>query len=165
MTLVRLEPTRELGTLQREMDRLFGSVFSVPTVAAARRGRWIPSMDLLQSGEEYVLRADLPGLAAGDVKVEIDENVLTVSGERVRSEEQGGDGYRRVERATGSFARSLRLPSGIDATAVTARLRDGVLEVHIPRPEQRKLLRVAIETGSQPVEGGEDTPAEVPAAA
>src|SRR5665213_1154055 len=168
MTLVRWEPTRELGTLQREMDRLFGSVFSVPTAAASRR-RWNPVMDLVASGDEYLLRADLPGVAVEDVKVELDENVLTVSGERVSSEEHGGDGYRRIERATGSFARSLALPSGIDATAITARLRDGVLEVHIPRPEQRKPLRVAIETGSEhapePVEAGEAAPAAAPAAA
>jgi HSP20 family protein len=164
MTLVRWQPTRELGTLQREMDRLFGSVFSVPTAAVARR-RWIPSMDLVASGDEYVLSADLPGLSAEDVKVEIDDNVLTVSGERVHSVEKDGEGYRRVERATGSFARSLTLPSGTDATAITARLSDGVLEVHIPRPEQRQPLSVAIETGSEPVGSEENAPAEAPAAA
>jgi HSP20 family protein len=163
MTLVRWQPPRELGTLQREMDRLSGSVFSVPTAAARRQ--WVPSVDLVQSCDEYVLSADLPGLSTDDVKVQIEDNVLTVSGQRVRSEEKDGDGYRRVERATSSFARSLTLPSGIDATAITARLRDGVLEVHIPRPEQHKPLSVAIETGSEPLGSGENAAAEVPAAA
>src|ERR1700728_3137420 len=111
MTIVRWEPTRELGTLQREMDRLFGSVFSVPTAAAGRR-RWVPAMDLVEGAEEYVLRADLPGLHGDDVKVELDENVLTISGERGSSNEDNGQGFRRIERASGSFARSLTLPAG-----------------------------------------------------
>ena len=168
MTLVRWEPTREFGTLAREMDRLFGSVFSVPTAGAVRR-RWIPAMDLLESAEEYVLRADLPGLHSDDVKIELDENVLTISGARTASSEQDGEGYRRIERATGSFARSLTLPAGTDAAAITARFTDGVLEVHIPRPQQRKPLRVAIETGADsapaPLEGAEtgEQPAAVAA--
>ena len=168
MTLVRWEPTRELGTLQREMDRLFASVFSVPTAAAARR-RWIPAIDLVESPAEYVLRADLPGLRSEDVKIEIEENVLTVSGERTARDEGGVDAYRRIERATGSFSRSLTLPAGIDAAAITARFADGVLEVHIPRPEPRKPLVVAIETGADavpaPSEGSEPAPVEAPAAA
>lgn len=166
MTPVRWEPVRELGTLQREMDRLFGSVFSVPTAAVARRS-FSPAIDLVESGEEYVLRADLPGLAAADVRVEIDENVLTISGERSSEAESSGDGYRRIERATGSFARSLTLPAGIEATAITARFSDGVLEVRIPRPEQRKPLRVEIETAAAaaPLEAGEAAAAEAPAAA
>jgi HSP20 family protein len=163
MTLVRWEPARELGTLQREMDRLFGSVFSVPTAAAARR-RFTPAVDVVESGEEYVLRADLPGVAAEDVSVELDERVLTISGERSAGTEHGGDGYRRIERATGSFARSLTLPAGIEATAITARFNDGVLEIHIPRPAERRPLRVAIETGSAP-ESLEGDSEQAPAAA
>ena len=158
MTLVRWEPTRELGALQREMDRLFGSVFSVPTAAAGRR-RWIPAVDLVESAGEYVLRADLPGLGSDDVKIEVDGNVLTVSGERTAASEQDGDGFRRIERATGSFSRSVTLPAGTDASAITARFGDGVLEVHIPRPEQPKPLRVAIETAAPDALAPSDTPA------
>lgn len=168
MTLVRWEPTREFGTLQREMDRLFGSVFSVPTASAGRR-RWIPAMDLVESAGEYVLRADLPGLGSDDVKVELDENVLTISGERTSANEHSGEGFRRIERASGSFSRSLTLPAGVEATAITARFSDGVLEVHIPRPKQRKPLRVEIETGADavptPLEGAQAAATETPAAA
>jgi len=169
MTLVRWEPTREFGSLQKEMDRLFGSVFSVPTGAAGRR-RWIPAMDLVEGAEEYVLRADLPGLRSEDVKVELDQNVLTISGERSSSTEDSGEGFRRIERASGSFARSLTVPAGVDATAITARFTDGVLEVHIPRPAQRKPLRVAVETTAAepapaPIEGAQPQASETPAAA
>ncbi|HEY1776106.1 MAG TPA: Hsp20/alpha crystallin family protein [Solirubrobacteraceae bacterium] len=168
MTLVKWEPTRELGTLQKEMDRLFGSVFSVATAAAAQR-RWIPAIDLVEGAEEYVLRADLPGLRSDDVKVELDENVLTISGERGSASEESSNGFRRIERASGLFARSLTLPTGIDGTAITARFSDGVLEVRIPRPAQRRPLRVAIETAAESVPAAvEDAQAEAtetPAAA
>lgn len=163
MTLVRWEPARELGTLQREMDRLFGSVFSVPT--AATRRRWVPAVDVVETEGEYVVRADLPGLRAEDIKVELNERVLTVSGERSHAEESTGEGYRRIERATGSFSRSLTLPAGVDGGAITARFNDGVLEVHIPRPEQPKPLLVEIETGAAPLATVEATADETVAAA
>jgi len=147
LTLVRLEPARELSTLQHEMNRLFGSFFEEPldAVAGARR-RWIPAIDVAETPAEYVLRADLPGLSSEDVTIELEENVLTVSGERKLEREQKGEGYRRIERASGAFSRSLTLPRGIDPARISARFADGVLEVHIPRPEQRKPHRVAIES-------------------
>ena len=83
MTLVRWEPTRELSTLQHEMNRVFGNIFDLPASATVRaRRQWIPAIDLVETPEKYVLHADLPGIAADDVTIEFDENVLTVSGER-----------------------------------------------------------------------------------
>jgi len=153
MTLVRWEPTRELGPLQNEISRLFGDFFELPLSAggaAASRRQWLPAMDLVESVDEYVLHADLPGLRSDDVKIEIDEDVLTVSGERRSAHEHHGDGYRWIERASGAFSRSLRLPRGIDPARISASFADGVLEVHIPRPEQRQPLSVPIETGATP---------------
>jgi HSP20 family protein len=170
MTLVRWEPTRELSSLQHEINRVFGDIFDLPASAAVRaRRQWIPAMDLVETPGEYVLHADLPGLAADDVKIEVDENVLTVSGERRTQEKRTGDGYRRIERASGSFTRSLTLPRGIDPERISASFADGVLDVHIPRPEQRKRHRVAIATGGDAapatIEGAEATATEVPLAA
>jgi HSP20 family protein len=105
-------------------------------------------MDLVETADEYLLRADLPGLGSDDVKIELDDGVLTVSGERRTEGEQTAGGYRRIERSSGSFSRSLTLPAGVDAEQIKASFTDGVLEVHIPRPEQRKPHRVTIETGS-----------------
>ncbi|HEX4034086.1 MAG TPA: Hsp20/alpha crystallin family protein [Solirubrobacteraceae bacterium] len=136
MTLVRWEPSA-----------LFGNFFDAPPVAQVRR-RWVPAIDLVETAEEYLLRADLPGLGGDDVKIELDDGVLTVSGERRSETANAGNGYRRIERASGSFSRSLTLPAGIDAEQIKASFTDGVLEVHIPRPEQRKPHRVTIETGS-----------------
>jgi len=163
MALIRWEPARELQTLQHEVNRLFGSFFDTPTPTAnggTAPRRWIPAMDLVESGEQYVLRADLPGLTEDDVKIEFEDNVLTVSGERRSEHEERSKGYARLERAFGSFTRSLTLPSGTDASAIEASFADGVLEVRIPKPTQRKPHRVAIATGApRTLEGAESEPA------
>jgi HSP20 family protein len=169
MTLVRWEPVRELNTLQHEINRLFGGFFEQPGAAPANGGtrrQWIPAMDLVESGGEYVLRADLPGLRSEDVKIELEENVLTISGERRTEQEQRSEGYYRFERASGAFARSLTLPQGVDADAIVASFADGVLEVRIPAPVQPKPRRVSIATspGATPatVEGTEAAEATTP---
>src|SRR5579863_3430350 len=146
MALNRWEPAAELNTIQTEMNRLFNSLFDTPTRPATvgSTRRWIPAMDLVEDGDHYVLRADLPGLSEQDVNIELESDVLTISGERKaeRTDEKGG--YRRVERSYGSFSRSLKLPDGIDGDAVQASFDKGVLEVTIPKPEQHRPRKVAI---------------------
>jgi HSP20 family protein len=158
MALVRWEPVREITSIQSEMNRLFNTFFDTPTAgngSAARR--WIPAMDLVETDDHFVLKADLPGLKEEDVNIEVEENVLTVSGERKAEHEDKREGYVRVERSYGSFRRSLTLPEGVDAEAVTANFDNGVLEVRIPKPEERKPRRVAIQVGERPaaIEGAE----------
>jgi HSP20 family protein len=154
MTLIRWEPTRELQSIQSEMNRLFNTFFE-PSSGGNGNGsggavlrRWTPAMDLVETEQHFVLRADLPGVAEDDVKIELDDNVLTVSGERKFSQEERKEGYFRVERAFGQFSRSLTLPEGVDADSITAGFDRGVLEVHIPKPEQRKPRKVAISVGA-----------------
>jgi HSP20 family protein len=106
-------------------------------------------MDLVEAGDEFVLRADLPGLTQSDVQIELEDNVLTVSGERKAVHEDRKEGYYRVERSWGSFSRSLTLPEGVDPEAVQASFERGVLEVRIPKPEQRKPRKVAISVGGE----------------
>ena len=149
MTIVRWEPLRELGTLQSEMNRLFNTVFDGPTPSGTTMRRWMPPMDLVEAGEEFVLRADLPGLGEDDVKIELEDSTLTISGERKAEHEAKGEGFYRVERATGAFSRSLTLPKGVDPETVTARFDRGVLEVRIPKPAERKPRRISI-GGSEP---------------
>ena len=149
MALVRFEPAREVDSLQSDMNRLFDSFFGRRSGNGDRR--WMPAMDLIETEDHLVLRADLPGLSEDDVDIEIKDNVLTVSGERKTESEDKGEGYHRVERAFGSFARSLTLPQGIKADDVEARFDNGVLEVRIPKPEERKPQRVQIGKGT--VEG------------
>jgi HSP20 family protein len=146
MALIRWEPARELGTLQNEMNRLFKTFFDAPTGATgeAPLRRWMPAMDLLETEDHFVLRADLPGMTEDDVNIELEDTTLTISGQRKAEHEERKEGAYRVERAFGSFSRSLTLPQGVDPEAVTANFEHGVLEVHVPKPEQRKPRRIAI---------------------
>jgi HSP20 family protein len=159
MALIRWEPVRELNTLQSEMNRLFNNLFDTPVPNGTTSvRRWIPAMDLVETDDDFVLRADLPGLSEGDVNIELEDNVLTVSGERKAEHEERKEGYYRVERASGSFSRSLTLPEGVSPDAIKANFDKGVLEVRIPKPEERKPRKVAIAVGgSEPktIEGSE----------
>ena len=156
MALVRWDASRELDTLQGEMNRLFSTFFDSPTSRGqAGNGngagrRWIPAMDLVETKDDFVLRADLPGIGDDDVSIEVENNVLTLSGERKAEQDERHEGYYRVERATGSFARSLSLPEGIDPESVTATFDNGVLTVRIPKPVQAKPRRVKIGLGDAP---------------
>jgi len=148
MTIVRWEPMRELSSLQSEMNRLFNSVFDTPSATGqGALRRWVPAMDLVESTDHFVLRADLPGLAEEDVQIEIEDGVLTVSGERKPEDGTKQEGYYRIERSFGSFSRSLTLPKGVDADNVIASFDRGVLEVRIPKPEKARPKRISITPG------------------
>src|SRR6187200_2626221 len=151
MALIRWEPARDLNLL-------FSSIFDTPTGSVSAGRRWLPAMDLVETDDHFVLRADLPGLAEDDVDVTLENDVLTVSGQRKAETETREKGYYRVERASGSFRRSLSLPEGVDPDAIEANFDKGVLEVRIPKPEQRKPRKVAITVGGgepKTIEGSE----------
>src|SRR3954463_6232047 len=160
MALVRWEPVRELNTLQNEMNRVFSTFFDTTTADANGGGlrRWVPAMDLVETDDHFVLRADLPGLGPDDVAIEVEDGVLTVSGERKAEHETKREGYYRVERASGQFRRSLTLPDGVDLEHIAADFDKGVLEIRIPKPEERKPRKVAISVGGaqqSAIEGSE----------
>jgi HSP20 family protein len=161
MALIRWEPATELNTIQTEMNRLFTSLFDTPTraVSAGATRRWIPAMDLVESDNQYVLHADLPGLSEQDIKIELDSGVLTIAGERKAESTEEQRGYRRIERSYGSFSRSLKLPDGVDGDAVAASFDKGVLEVRIPKPEQQQPRKVTIAVGSGTAATGSGTAA------
>jgi HSP20 family protein len=177
MALIRWEPVAELNTIQNEMNRLFNNLFDSPhgrEVSGAQERRWIPPMDLVETPDQYVLRADLPGLGDDDVNVQLEDNVLTISGERRSDQRPEQEGYYRLERPTGGFSRSLTLPDGVDPDSVVAHFDRGVLEIRIPKPEQKKPRQVRIKLGAgedsqvaasrppaQPVPSGHDPVAAV----
>jgi HSP20 family protein len=149
MALIHWEPVTELNTIQNEMNRLFNTFFDEPnqTARGTSNGtmrRWLPPMDLVETTDHYVLRADLPGLSDRDVNVQLEDNVLTLSGKRKTEHEDQQEGYYRLERASGAFSRSLTLPDGVDPNGLQAHFERGVLEISIPKPEQRKPRKVAI---------------------
>src|SRR5579875_630589 len=153
MALIRWEPV--------PMNRLFTSLFDTPTGLAAPARRFAPPTDIVESDTHYIVRADLPGVSEDDLSVTLDDDVLTITGERRAQSERREGGYVRYERASGRFSRSVRLPEGVDADAITARIDRGVLEVTVPKPERVTPRTIAITTGSAPqaIDTAEPSPA------
>jgi HSP20 family protein len=153
-----------LGSMRRffdEMDRLFFGDLGANEMgraqgpAGAQRApleRWAPRMDIFERGDSIVLRADLPGLRSEDVRVDVSEGMLTISGERKQSFEANERGVYRSECSYGSFQRSVQLPQGVDPEAIQANFENGVLEVTVPAPKQMRGKTVPIQAGR--TEGG-----------
>ena len=139
--LMRPEP------FSNEFSRLFNQFFEGQQ-GGAEGQRWMPAVDLAEAEDHFVLKADLPGLSEGDVAIEVHDGALTISGERRAEEQTRERGWVRVERSFGRFSRSLTLPDGVDPEAITASFDKGVLEVRIPKPEERKPRRIAIKASS-----------------
>ncbi|MFN8216496.1 MAG: Hsp20/alpha crystallin family protein [Solirubrobacterales bacterium] len=160
MAIVRWDPGRELDTLQGEMNRLFDGFFgragSAPAGGVTRR--WVPPMDLVETDDSLILRADLPGLKREEIEIEVKDGVLTVSGERRAEHEGRREGYHRVERSFGRFSRSLGLPKGIRAESVSASFEDGVLEVKMPKPVEVQPTRIEVTSGEGRAEQAETEP-------
>jgi HSP20 family protein len=133
--LVRPEP------FSTEFNRLFNSLWDQP---ASTSQRWVPEMDLVETEDHYLLKADLPGMKQEDVAIEFHDGTLTISGERKAEYERKEKGFFRLERSFGKFSRSLTLPEGIDPDKIDASFHDGVLAVQIPKPEQRKPRRIEV---------------------
>jgi HSP20 family protein len=132
------------------MNRLFDSFFGRregSAGAAYGSRRWIPPMDLVETDENLVLRADLPGVNEDEIEIEVKDGVLTVSGERKAQHEEKREGFHRVERSFGRFSRALELPKGVEADSIEASFERGVLEVRMPKPAERKPTRIEINSG------------------
>ncbi len=152
-TLVRWEPFRELASLHNEMSRLMIGVLE-------GNGRttqtWVPAVDVWETENDLVYAFDLPGVAQDKISVELNEGALTVSAERERQAEVEGDRFFRFERRYGTFSRTIALPQGTSEESIRADYKDGVLEVHVAKPEQPKPRRIQIgTTGSQATIEGE----------
>lgn len=139
-SVVRWDSLRDVMSLREEVNRLFGRTLGEGAGAAV----WTPAVDVFDTKDAIVLKAELPGLSPEDIDVEIDENVLTIKGER-RFQEALEDGrYYRLERSYGHFSRSLTLPQGVRGEAVQASFDQGVLEVRVPKAEQVKPRKIAV---------------------
>jgi HSP20 family protein len=149
-TLVRWEPFRELAALQNDMGRLM-STFLGPGQVNGEDGQrsWMPAVDVWETENELVYAFDLPGIPEDQISLEYDEGALTVSGERERTQETDGDRFYRFERRFGSFSRTVGLPQGATEDGIRADFRDGVLEVHVAKPEAPKPRRIQIGSTEQ----------------
>jgi HSP20 family protein len=141
-----MDPEGESQSFQDEMNRLFNQFFQGGTGEEASWGgrTWTPPVDIYETDEALILKAELPGVSKNDVSIEIHQNTLVLRGQRRHEAEVKEDRYHRVERAYGSFQRSFMLPTLVDQEHVRATYRDGVLELRLPKSEATKPKRVAI---------------------
>ncbi len=146
MAILRWDPFREMTSLQSRVDRLADSL------SPGRSESWVPAVDVFDSAEAVVLKAELPGMKIADIQIEVDDNVLTIKGERSFDEKVDEERYYRVERRYGSFQRSLALPQGVKADDIDATYEDGILEVTVPKSEAEKPRRIEVQAGRKTVE-------------
>ncbi|HXF93425.1 MAG TPA: Hsp20/alpha crystallin family protein [Nitrospiraceae bacterium] len=139
-TVARWDPFRELEELSERLNRVFGrpSVRRDNNKEALTVADWIPAVDISESEGEYLIKAELPGVKKEDIKVTLQEGVLTIQGERKQEKEEKGRKYHRIERSYGTFMRSFTLPDSVDDSKVSAEFKDGLLYLHVPKSEKAK---------------------------
>ena len=147
MAIVRFEPFRDLVTIQDRMNRLFSEAFRGTRAGDedwGLGGSWAPAVDILEQNGNIVLKAELPGVDPKDVEVRVENNTLTLRGERRFDNETKRENYHRVERSYGTFTRSFSLPNVVDTEKIKAEYRDGVLNVTLPTKEEAKPKQISI---------------------
>jgi HSP20 family protein len=162
MTIVRYDPFRDLRTLQEEVNRLFSTNLSRSFGdEGIGRGAWAPSVDIYENKDQIVLEAELPGMKQEDFDLSIENNVLTLRGERKFEKTDETDNYHRVERSYGSFTRSFTLPHTVSAEGANAEYNNGVLRVTLPKREETKARRIQVSgTGIGPANKTIETTAD-----
>jgi len=136
--LTRWEPFAEFGELRSRFDRMFDELVE------GRQREWTPAIDVVRDNGNLVVRADVPGIKPEEVKIEVEDDILTVTGQHEEHKEEKGKHFLRRERRYGSFSRSLALPAGVDAKKIKAKTQDGVVEVTVPLPKEAKKETVTI---------------------
>jgi len=149
MAIVRWEPFRDLLSLQERMNRLFSESYRSGGPQGqeddwALGGSWAPAVDIYEQDGNIVLKAELPGLDLKDVDIRVENNTLTLRGQRKLDEQVKRDNYHRVERAYGAFTRSFALPNVVDAENIKAEYKDGLLRVTLPKREEAKPKQIRI---------------------
>jgi HSP20 family protein len=150
-TLVRWDPFREAAAVQNELSRLMNGLYEG---SGRTTQSWVPTLDVWETDDELVYAFDLPGVPQDKISVEVEDGTLTVSAEREQDSEISQERYHRFERRFGSFARTVGLPQGSTEDAIKASYKDGVLEIHVPKPEQVKPKKIEIAgTDAPTIEG------------
>lgn len=133
----------DLTGMQQEMNRLFDEFFGE---SRADEGSWLPAVDVSETDNEMIIRAELPGMAQEDIELNLQENVLTLKGEKKKEEQEEQENFHRVERSYGGFSRTLTLPANVKAEQIQASFKDGVLLITLPKAEEAKTKKIAITT-------------------
>ncbi len=153
MSIVRWNPVRDLATfpsdilgMQREMNRMFDRFFRGGTVddGDLNPSAWLPAVDLIENDDAYIAKVELPGVSKDDVKITLQDNSLTIRGEKKEERETKESNYHRLERSYGSFQRSLDLPGSVKSDKVAAEYKDGILTITLPRAEESKRKQIDV---------------------
>ena len=148
MSLVRYEPWNLLNQLHGDLDRLFSGrtgELSEETSNIATSD-WAPAVDIKEDNDQYLIHADIPGVDPKEIEVSLENGVLTIKGERKSETREEREGYKRVERVRGTFFRRFSLPDTADSEKVSARSKDGVLEISIPKQEKASPRRISVKS-------------------
>ena len=153
MSLVRWNPVRDLSafpsdvlSMRKEINRLFDNFFQgdLADTTSAFTSAWVPAVDIAEHEGDFVVRMELPGVKKDDVKITMQEGVLTVKGEKRQEKESKGLDYHRVERSYGSFQRSFTLPTAVKSENIDASFTDGVLQIALPKAEEAKPKQIDV---------------------
>ncbi|PID58333.1 molecular chaperone [candidate division KSB3 bacterium] len=138
---------RDLSQMQEEMNRFFDDFFGEHQTHIAQ-GQWIPSIDVSESDGEVLVKAELPGMTHEDIEVNLQDNVLTLKGEKKQEKHDDKECFHCLERSYGSFTRSFSLPAGVKAEQISATFKDGVLAITLPKSEEVQPKKISINTAS-----------------
>lgn len=141
--LSRWEPFRDMLSLRADMDRLFSGLFG--GVPEDREGFWAPVVDIEEDNDKIMVKAEIPGMTREDIKVSVQGNLLTITGERKQENETKNKTFHRIERSYGRFSRMITLPTDVDADKVKANYKDGILNIALPKPESVKPKHIDVE--------------------
>ena len=142
MSLVHYKPVNLFRQFDNELNRYFSNAH---TEAANQAHDWTPAVDIREEDNRYVVEADIPGVARGNIDILLEDSVLTVKGQRSVESEEYAENYRRRERTHGSFVRQFTLPDTVNAEAISATVTDGVLEIRIPKQEKPEARKITVE--------------------
>jgi HSP20 family protein len=146
MNIVRFDPIRDMATLQDRVNRIFADAYRRDNDDLMTRGAWVPPVDIYETGHhELVLRAELPDVPREDIALRVENNTLTISGERKMDTEIKEQQYHRIERAYGTFSRAFTLPPTVDTGAIAAEYKNGVLTVRLPLREEAKPKQIQVQ--------------------
>lgn len=145
MAIVRFDPFREMAALQDRVNRIFADAYSRRDDDLMTRGSWTPPVDIYETDKhELVVKVELPDVARDDIALRVENNTLTISGEKKMANEVKEEQYHRVERSYGAFSRSFTLPPTVDASAISAEFKNGVLAVRLPYREEAKPRQIQV---------------------
>jgi HSP20 family protein len=145
MAITRWRPFRSMVSIQDEMNKLFDDFFGRPLVRTEwTEGVWSPTVDVSEDKDNVIIKAEMPGVSKDDVRISVQDNVLTLKGEKKQEKEENDKNYHRIERSYGSFCRSFQLPTTVKTDKIKASYKGGVLSVTLPKTEEVKPKEIPI---------------------